>query len=487
MENRNTSYYQYNKKKPYYSKRSIAFTPSLPPNRTPLYPMDEGSSKKPKPKKSNMLESSKNLLKDVYKYAQTPEGKVVLGHVFNYANAAFHSGKKHIPYAMSTDRRKGTTEGATSYVINLHLGYRSTRSVYQAGKTNGTTILELSNSLSKIKTKAQGRMKLSQAVGFNEKRFDFLGSQFTHTFSNYNKIYKISDTTYDKNSRTVPYALVLEQYNNIKIRNSNTYHPAKFKVHFIKIFDDDVNMFTLYNKTFNAKIDLQQVGAIPIVYQKTSTEKSSSNFLHPVTCYKGTTVNLSSSFKNHVTIVHTVSKVLGPGDLLDLRITYFCGAGMRFDVAQDYLNTPAKGSQPTTYGYIVEVEGTDCEGVLHQDNLRFQGSSPVWYNYEYRTCIKLVKHMNLVSSSNLENLEAMGKSYAVRVFDREFLEDRPFSIAASQIGDPGEAGKTFSVISTAIERVVYSKDSSVIPNSSIENDITEEPYTELEEEEFDDD
>lgn len=125
--------------------------------------------------------------------------------------------------------------------------------------------------------------------------------------------------------------------------------------------------------------------------------------------------------------------------------------------------TSRKGYQPSGYFPIIEAEGTPCEGQDLETGSIYKGSCPGWYNYEYTTGIKAVKHNSIVSNkfefNDDEDLDesVLNADYAVKIYEREFLDKPPISFIADEIGQPGDKGKKFSVFSLSDERVVYSK------------------------------
>ena len=103
----------------------------------------------------------------------------------------------------------------------------------------------------------------------------------------------------------------------------------------------------------------------------------------------------------------------------------------------------------------MEVVGTPCEGIRLDDNAVFQGTCPGWYNYEFSRGIKVVKDSMIVNKPGSTH-SSIGKRYAIKIHERDFLGEPPICFAVNEIGKPGEAGKKFSVISTSDERIVYS-------------------------------
>ena len=294
--------------------------------------------------------------------------------------------------------------------------------------------------------------------------------------------------------RKVAYGLAQEEFSNIRIRNSNTYHRMKIKIHLVKITDDDVTSEMLFEKIFNKSASKQEVGMIPQVYQISDRPKP-NKYINSVLTYKGCSVNMSPNFQTQARVVKTFSRTLNPGDTLDFRMTNYLGPGIRLDIARVFMLTSRKGLQPSGYFPIIEAEGTPCEGQDLRDGSIYQGSSPGWYNYEYTTGIKAFKHNSIVSSSSFSNEEESEDSlnaskisyeYAVKIYEREFLSRPPISYAADDIGEPGEKDKKFSVFTTSDERVVYSKSSYKRPTSNkpvlVADDFDQVNEDEIEEE-----
>lgn len=95
-------------------------------------------------------------------------------------------------------------------------------------------------------------------------------------------------------------------------------------------------------------------------------------------CYPSAKLNQSANFKNHAKIVKTFKKQLNPNDTYDFRMTVHLGPGIRFDIAKSYWAVGAKGTQPSSYGLIVETFGTECQAVNLSTNYGYSGLCPGW-------------------------------------------------------------------------------------------------------------
>jgi hypothetical protein len=379
-------------------------------------------------------------------------GRYILGEVFNGARSLVNNSKDSVPYSLGTSVIN--VDQTKVHIIRFDVGRPSTKSVLEAEKMHGSSNIQISNSLSD-NTSTESRSYLSKSFGFNQKSMDFLYGRFYVRMIEYEKLYNILKWEIPDFCEQVPYGLAKEEYANLKIRNSNTYHKIKFKVHRVKINDDDVDNWILYGKVVNQITTKQSDGCIPKVYQITDIEKS-NQYLNSVLLYAGATLNMSSNFKTQATIVKTFSKTLNPGDTLDFRMKNHLGPGIRFDIAKSYiLGGAAKGDQPSSYSMIVEAEGTPCEGMRTIDKSVFQGTSSGYYNYEYKTGITVVRNSPIVSNPT-DLGEGFDNKYAVRIYTREFLKVPPISFAADSIGKPGEPNKEFVIMSTSREEPVYS-------------------------------
>jgi hypothetical protein len=346
-----------------------------------------------------------------------------------------NNGKEKLAGVVQNSKRK-FTDDTIVHIIRFHVGRRSTSSVQQAANLYGSDNIQISSSLSEVR-KTEDRKLLSRSFGFNQKSLDFLNTPFFITVKDYLNIYQVMDWNIPQFGRRVAYGLAQQEYSNIKIRNSNTYHKIKFKVHIVKITDDDVTSEMLFTKVVNKIVNNQEVGMIPKVYQITDRPKSNA-YINSVLTYKGCSVNMSANFKTQAKIVKTFSKVLGPGDTLDFRMIHHLGPGIRLDIARVFMLTTRKGYQPSGYFPIIEAEGTPCEGQELETGSIYQGSCPGWYNFEYTTGIKAVRHNSIVSTNSIslddsKELEAseVSRDYAVKIYEREFLPNPPISFACS--------------------------------------------------------
>jgi hypothetical protein len=196
-------------------------------------------------------------------------------------------------------------------------------------------------------------------------------------------------------------------------------------------------------------------------------------------------VEMSSNFKTQARVVKSFSKTLDPGDTLDFRMIHHCGPGIRFDIAQSYLTAfQSKGTQPSSYGIIVEAVGTACEGVRFSDNAVFQSTSPGFYNYEYKKIIVAVKHSSLLGDVESIGNATINKKYAIKVYEKNQMSVRPFNVDVSQIGNRDEKGKTFGVMSTSSERPVYSQNIISEKKEKEENSDIKEINKDIEEEDL---
>lgn len=382
---------------------------------------------------TNALSKAKLLLKLANSFVNTDTGKIVLTILSNGIVSLVNNSQPELPATVENSVLVNAVgEDKTKVIIvRLNIGFKSSISVIDAERQHGSTNIQLTKSLSDGKD-LTSRNYLRRQFGFNRKSFDFLNENFYVTVKDYEKIYKISQWNIPEHSTQVPYGLVKEEYCSVKIRNANSYHKLIFIIHVVKIMDDDLSMHSLYSATFNSA--KQEDGAIPFVYQVTTrnTEPILSNqFLNSVECLGGVTPNMSAAFKTQAKIVQSFKRYLNPGDTLDFRMRHYCGSGIRFDIAKNYLTK--NGLQPSSYGIIVEAQGTPCQAVRFTDKAVFQGTCPGWYNYEYEKGIKVVRNSSIISDSSELGGNLLNK-YAVKIHEREFLKERPLNVSADKIG-----------------------------------------------------
>jgi hypothetical protein len=428
----------------------------------------------------NGLDKAAALLKILSTSNETTVGMYVVGAIANVATAVINNSREILPYiARESVKSLGNMSEATKvYTLRFDVGRKSTFSLISCERQNGSAIVKLTDSTIDS-SGTESRSYLSKKIGFNQKCFDFLSTNFYVTVKDYDALYNAGEWKIPEHSVKVPYGLVMQEYNKLKIRNSNTYHPIEIKVHLIKILDDDISMYELSKKVFNKSASIQDSGTIPVSYQINDTEPRIKNpFMYSTTCYNSASLNLSSNFKTQAKVCKTFKKILNPGDTYVFNLIHSCGSGVRIDVLNTYLRGASKGDQPASYGIIVEVIGTECEGVRIPDKSVFLGSSPAYYNYEFSKAVKVVKNNTLTSNSmDLTNpeLSEIKSTYAVRIFDLELLSSLPFNVSADLIGYPGEPGKTFSVVSTSDVTKVFSKNIT-----DIEEELRRNTFKEIE-------
>ena len=486
-------------KNPWYINRGgfqSPFNPRRAPKVPDVYDLRTGQKLKPLDAVDTAMRSSESKLRNQERdnsgsgVGKKGGGFLTIAVGSSLMGLANH-GKERLAGAVQQSKRK-MSEDSMVHIIRFHVGRRSTSSVRQAANLYGSNNLQISNSLSEVR-KPEDRKSLSKSFGFNQKSIDFLSAPFFISVRDYLNLYQIMEWNVPPYGRRVAYGLAQQEYSNIRIRNSNSYHKIKFKVHVVKILDDDVTSQMLFDKTFNKSPSSQDLGTIPKVYQITEKPKV-DNYVNSMLTYRGCSPAMSANFKTQAKIVKTFSKTLSPGDTLDFRMTHHLGPGIRLDVARAYMTTSRKGLQPSGYFPIIEAEGTPCEGQELETGSIYQGSCPGWYNYEYTTGIKAVKHNSIVSDTSmfseddpeLDDSELkdgkISSEYAVKIYEREFLTKPPISFSADEIGDPSDQNKKFSVFSTSDERVVYSKSMYKPTKKTILN----EDFDEFEEDEFED-
>lgn len=435
---------------------------------------------------NNGLYRASQLLKTVEDLSSTEAGRYCIQLISNGVTSMMNNSRSRLPaFSNSTTsiNRVGQDETRT-HSINLTVGLPSTKSLKDAQSQHGSVYLQLSNTISDSLDE-RSRKLLKRSFGFNSKSYDFLNEKFTVTVSDYDSLYDIKSWKLPEHSIQVPYALVKSEHTRLKILNCNTYHRMRVKIHLIKLLDDDQSMHSLYKGTFNDDPDIQKTGAIPKVYQVSPGNKIISNeFMNSVLAYSGTTLNMSPYFKRQAKIVKTFSKALNPGDRLDFSMNHESGAGVRIDIAQGYLFNSGKGLQPSGYGIVVETQGVDCQLNKFVDNSVYQGTSPGWYSFESSKGVTLVRNSTIVSNpQQLQN--SLQNRYSVKVHEREFLTTKPLYIPPELIGQPGEKGKSFSVVSTSIENVVYEK--PIDDEETINTEIDQQQYLDEEyEDEYED-
>lgn len=424
---------------------------------------------------ANALSRAHDMLKVTSDLSNLPAGKMILTIVSNGILSALNNSKSDLPgYIQNSVKSTGQQDDSTKvHVVRFHVGMKSTSSVVQAEKQNGSVNIQLNNSIADSIDSAS-RGFLSRAFGFNMKSFDFLNESFYGVVLDYEKLYNISKWELPEHSRQVPYGLVKSEYLNLKIRNSNSYHRMNVKIHVVKMLDDDRTLHSLYKSVFSifntktSKFD-QKPGAIPIVYQisnENPDEILQNKFMNSTTCHLGTGMSMSAAFKTQAKIVKTFKKTLNPGDTFDFRMTQHCGPGLRFDISQVYLNNVGKGLQPSGYALIIETEGTACEAVRTIDNCVFQGTSPGWYNYEFTKGVTLVRNSTIISDSSELSSNLLNK-YAIKVHERQFTELRPLTIQAKDIGSPTDS-KPYKIVSLSNEQKSYAAPINQPKNTVVE-------------------
>lgn len=278
-------------------------------------------------KPSNAMDAASRILSLMGTPSEIIAARVVIGIIENAANSLANNSAVNLPFHYQNSSLD--VDNTKIHIVRFNVGRNSTKSVKSAESIHGVTKLQISNSLSECQD-LESRKYLSRSFGFNEKSIDFLGTKFYTVVNDYEAIYSIKNYRLPVYGARVPYGLVKEEFSNVRIRNSNTYHRLKFKINIIKIIDDDLGMSGLYGKVVNELAVKQDFGALPVVYQISDREKTKSfPYVRSVLCHYGVSLKKSSNFLTQAKLVKTFTKTLNPGDTFDFRMTHHMGPGIR--------------------------------------------------------------------------------------------------------------------------------------------------------------
>lgn len=232
---------------------------------------------------SKAMEESEKEVKNKPKRIPRPGGRY-LTDIPNDENGLANNAKDRLTAVVQTSIRKQGDESKV-HIIRFQVGRKSTNSVRQASNLYGYNKIQIHNSLSEVQTK-EDRKYLSQSFGFNQKSIDFLNTPFFISVKDYDPIYNLIKWNVPEYGRMVPYGLAQEEYSNSRIRNSNSYHKIKVRIHLVKIIDDDITSASLFNKVFNASFSVKDLGTILTVYQ-IERKKIINKYVNSMLTYKG--------------------------------------------------------------------------------------------------------------------------------------------------------------------------------------------------------
>jgi len=198
--------------------------------------------------------------------------------------------------------------------------------------------------------------------------------------------------------------------------------------------------------TFNNTVTLQDQGTIPCMYQY--SDLITSPIKSEVICNVTTNLLSSAKFKNGCKIVKSFKQRLNPGDVYEFIYKYRCGSGARLDLLYDRIVATKSADQPSTYGFIIETLGYDCEAIdLNDESLRYIGKSPGFFNIELKKELEVCTESEIVSTGKDVDFDYDKKNYAIRIYSKSLKKEKDFNF------NYNELDKKYKIITYSVENV----------------------------------
>lgn len=325
-----------------------------------------------------------------------------------------NSNVPNIPYTINHSVSNVETLGAQLdkrvMRTNIDTGLPSTRAVMQAAKMNGTVKDTLfDTNIQELNNVQVTRSSLDNSCGFNSRNLWVMPQ---HACVRLEQIVAEADLEATQRLSTIEqekiYGSVMYCESQFRFYNQSAHFPIHLKFHVFDYKDEDLTSpisAVFAREAFSSSITTQDLPAMPVRYQHSAPMLEGtaggtvSTQMKVDYSLKGRGFLDSAGWRERFKVVKTISKKLMPGDTWVVRHRHHCGPGIDIyallsTLYPDRETTEREG--PFSYFYGVESKGVPCEGVTEEFSLdpnpiaTYLGTSPGWYQTEFRTSIKYV-------------------------------------------------------------------------------------------------
>lgn len=304
-----------------------------------------------------------------------------------------------------------------TYKTTFEVGQPSTKTVNQIGKQNGTRKITLTDTMVSASTPLL--LSLNTDTGFNQRS---ITAYREHAYWTYDNLFTLSGVaSYAQDPNTVQKAYWLSKYfgTTTTILNRNKYLKMKVKVIWVSQKNLNINAIDAYNKTFNADIGIQDMGAIPRELQLRNPGLATYNtqaWLDP----KLGRLTGSDDFNNAFEIEKTFTRMLEPGEVWTIDYKHHTGPGLDLKhliAAKNDTGVVTVSASPFLYP-IIQIEGKQVACIDSSNNgIQYIGTSPGSILVHFK------KYAELVTASKSNPYESITPGlvhddWAYRVFTK---------------------------------------------------------------------
>lgn len=313
-----------------------------------------------------------------------------IGTIYFGNNTFSNSGNSTVPF-ISKESSFNTIfvndqDPSVIYKTELHFGRPTSKTLWRKKDINSNLIKRTLTNTERDYLSVIKKPFLTSDIGFNQRRFDFLGSDTYMTIKNYFDMLTHGKFNFETDRHKVTYyADVFNEEYLLSIRSLTDYYNVTIKIHFCKLNNPLLNVVDLIKGSFYSEFNLEDKGAYRVPKKKQLKPiQSFSKFKHSVITTKDCVFSQSDYMKENCTIVKTFSKILRPDDIWNFSYTHHHGPGMVINKLFNHPIKDVKQTHPTGLFVIVQIDG-DPRGSItrNEDNTIFSGSSSAKISYKF--------------------------------------------------------------------------------------------------------
>lgn len=348
----------------------------------------------------------------------------------------------------NTERRRFSGDGLQTgkvYKTKFETGVRTSKSIQQAARLNGTTKTKILDTMSTgYYEVGSDRLGLSSQAGFNQKRvlsFRDIGVRSIDLFN----LYGLSNWRNPERFVQRSYGLARYLETKLRIMNVGQYFRSKVKISLYAPTSTHSTTQQAMSAVFPTITEFDtntQGDSIPLLKAFSALQVTGQNFSG--LCETNTPITSAPDFSRQYTFAKSFSKILAPGDVWDYKMLTHLGSGIRLDVVRD--NNFSDSQTLEEYLVVIEYHGMPCEGTLQEnDNISYIGTSPSYMQFEFSKSVDLVVDANNSGTTNALTGGYTSTRYMVKTFTDhvEAQIGKAFNVDASGIGPKGSVAEMY--------------------------------------------
>lgn len=313
---------------------------------------------------------------------------------------------------------------AKEYKVSFTAGNTSGRWMRDISRTNGTSVVKVSDTTEQYKFGNPVRPNLLITAGANQKKQVMINPvHFGFTAQEVTPLFSLAALDTSKIHEQKAYGAISNLTSHLTITSLNRYIPMYVKVHLLALTNPSLTVSEAFLQGTNATTVSQANAAMPLYTQQTIAV--SNDFYSDVDVDPQSKGVLSSdAFTANFHRVQTKSVKLSAGDRLKIKYDHLFGSGMSLDSLYSVVKDTANYSStfPITFVVMLEVYGEEVD-VYNASTISevIKASAPVAFQLEMSRSRKGVRP--LLSSVNQQNQSGtdagwFASSYAVKVYTK---------------------------------------------------------------------